>query len=364
MRTAAEFFAGIGLVRMAMENAGWSVVFANDISDSKFEMYSQNFSHSEFVLSDIRKIRGFDIPQISVASASFPCIDLSLAGNMSGLDGTHSSAFWEFYRILREMKARKPSIAVLENVHGLLSSNNGKDLRSILKALAKIGYACDVISVDASHFVPQSRPRLFVIGILLPKGARNRKLQFHPARPEKLVKFISANPDLEWNHIVLPPFPKRKSDLADVVERFNASSSVWWSNERHANLYKQMNLRHRLLLESLTKSNKWSFATVYKRVRPSGCQAELRLDGIAGCLRTPRGGSSKQFLIQAGYGQWRVRNVSAREYARLQGVPDSYKITTPFNQSLFGFGDAVCVPAVEWVFTYCVNPFIQDTTSL
>lgn len=363
MKTAAEFFAGIGLVRMAMESVGWRVAFANDIAPSKFSMYKDNFSHAEFVLEDIRNIRGRDIPEVSLASSSFPCIDLSLAGNRNGLDGTHSSAFWEFYRIVREMKSRKPLIVLLENVVGLLSSNEGRDLNSILSSLCELGYSCDVISVDAAHFVPQSRSRLFIIGVLLPSPVRRPQLQSHDARPKKLVDFIASHPSVRWNHIVLPPFPRRKSDLEDLVERFEVSSPVWWDKERQAHLYRQMSRRHKTLLDHLVQSVRWKFATVYKRVRPSGCRAELRVDGIAGCLRTPRGGSSKQFLIQAGYGRWQVRNLTPREYARLQGVPDTYKIEAPSNQALFGFGDAVCVPAVEWVLTYCVNPFLPEQDS-
>lgn len=360
MKTAAEFFAGIGLVRMAMESTGWRVVFANDIATNKYSMYKDNFSHEEFILDDIRHIHGNDIPAVSLASASFPCIDLSLAGNRNGLDGTHSSAFWEFYRILREMRSKKPAVVLLENVVGLLSSNDGRDLKSILSALCDLGYSCDVISVDAAHFVPQSRSRLFIIGVLLPSHARTRHLQSHDARPKKLLDFIASNESIKWNHIVLPPFPKRKCDLEDVVERLESSSTEWWDKDKQAHLYSQMSRRHKILLNHLASSLKWKFATVYKRVRASGCRAELRVDGIAGCLRTPRGGSSKQFLIQAGYGRWRVRNMTPREYARLQGVPDAYEIKTGFNQALFGFGDAVCVPAVEWVLTYCVNPFLHE----
>src|SRR5262245_31226125 len=132
---AAEFFAGIGLVRMAAERAGWKVFFANDISPKKFEIYRKNFGSEHFYLGDIRNIKGSSIPDISLATASFPCIDLSLAGKRNGLNGRHSSSFWEFYRIIREMKSHRPKMILLENVIGLVSSNEGEDLRSILQSL-------------------------------------------------------------------------------------------------------------------------------------------------------------------------------------------------------------------------------------
>jgi DNA (cytosine-5)-methyltransferase 1 len=91
--------------------------------------------------------------------------------------------------------------------------------------------------------------------------------------------------------------------------------------------------------------------------------AELRTDGIAGCLRTPRGGSGRQILFKAGRGKFQVRLLTARECARLQGVPESYAINVPLNQALFGFGDAVCVPAVEWVARQFLNQADTSTHS-
>jgi DNA (cytosine-5)-methyltransferase 1 len=89
--------------------------------------------------------------------------------------------------------------------------------------------------------------------------------------------------------------------------------------------------------------------------------AELRSDGIAGCLRTPRGGSGRQILFKAGFGKHAVRLLSARECARLQGVPDDYQINVSLNQALFGFGDAVCVPAVQWIVE---NYLIPESSAL
>lgn len=348
-KLAAEFFAGIGLVRMALERAGWEVRFANDIDPMKFTMYRDNFGGQDFFLGDMASIPGKRVPNVALATASFPCVDLSLAGNRIGLNGGQSSAYWKFQKLIEEMGDRRPPAILLENVVGLLSSGGGQDLRSIIASLCKFGYAADLLIVDAVHFVPQSRPRLFVIGSLIARPTQLSDLPFHEARPRQVVEFIQKHPDLKWSHLPLPPLPPKQRNLADLVERLNDTAPEWWSADRRAHLFNQMSLAHRKVLRHLTESKRLVFATVYKRVRPAGCRAELRADGVAGCLRTPRGGSSKQFIIQTGRGAWRVRNMTAREYARLQGVPDSFKITVPYNQALFGFGDAVCVPAVEWI---------------
>ncbi len=354
-KTAAEFFAGIGLVRMAFERAGWQVVFANDIDARKLAMYRDNFGGDHFVLNDIRNIRAEMVPTVSLATASFPCIDLSLAGNRNGLNGSHSSAYWEFHRVIKQMHSRRPPNVLLENVVGLITSNRGQDLKQIIASLNELGYSCDIVILDAVHFVPQSRPRLFVTGRL--DSGRNSIFNVNPhdARPERVVAFIRDHPELKWGHAELPPLPAMQRCLDRFVERLGPDAPHWWDKPRQRHLYEQMSPSHRKILRFLVEGRNLSFATVYKRVRPAGCRAELRADGIAGCLRTPRGGSSKQFLVQAGQGDWRVRNMTAREYARLQGVPDSFKLNVPYNQALWGFGDAVCVPAVEWVVKHAVE---------
>ena len=85
--------------------------------------------------------------------------------------------------------------------------------------------------------------------------------------------------------------------------------------------------------------------------------AELRVDGIAGCLRTPRGGSGRQILVKAGFGEFYARLLTPRECARLMGT-DDFTISVSLNQALFGFGDAVCVPVVEWIAENYLNPAI------
>ena len=109
-KTFAEFFAGIGLMRMGLEREGWTIAFANDIAADKYEMYSEHFRDAKyhFVLDDIHKLNADIIPTVALATASFPCNDLSLAGMRKGLAGKESSAYWGFVRILDEMGDRRP----------------------------------------------------------------------------------------------------------------------------------------------------------------------------------------------------------------------------------------------------------------
>lgn len=364
-KTFAEFFAGIGLMRLGLEREGWNVAFANDIETEKYKMYQAHFQDPKdrFVVADIHSLRGTDMPTVTLATASFPCNDLSLAGGRQGLGGKQSSAFWGFIGILQEMNERKPPLVLIENVTGFLTSHNGKDFQAALLALNRLGYMVDAFIVDASHFVPQSRQRLFVIGmqnnpnVLRARGA----LGFYESeiRPKALAEFIFNHPEIDWNTRPLPSLPRLKTTLRDILDDIPQDDSQWWSPERADYLLNQMSRRHRVIAEMMIDKRKWSYGTIFRRVRQGKSMAELRVDGLAGCLRTPRGGSGRQILFKAGYGKYQARLLSPRECARLMGA-DEFIIQASLNQALFGFGDAVCVPVIEWIARYYLNPVVAE----
>lgn len=352
-KTFAEFFAGIGLMRMGLELGGWEVLFANDICEQKKEMYCTNFhdADEQFLLGDIHKIPAREIPAVALATASFPCNDFSLAGAREGLDGENSSAFWGFIKIIRNMKERRPPMLLIENVTGFLTSHEGRDFEDAMLALNDLGYAVDPIILDASRFVPQSRQRLFVIGLKQgPTASEEIHEHFFQSstRPEALADFIFSHPDINWRIRRLPEPPLGRKRLEGVLEDLPDDSEEWWSADRAVYLLNQMSEKHRAIADRMIAGRDWSFGTVFRRVRNNRSMAELRTDGIAGCLRTPRGGSGRQILFKAGKGEYHARLLTPRECARLMGA-DNFKIKAATNQALFGFGDAVCVPAVRWI---------------
>ena len=356
---AAEFFAGIGLVRLALERRGWSVAFANDIDEDKAEMYRANWPGGDqgdhLHVGDIHQIEAKDVPTCDLFTASFPCNDLSVAGKREGLAGKESSAFWGLVRILKEMGERKPRLVMLENVVGFLSSHGGADLEQALLALNELGYGVDAFILNAMHWVPQSRARMFIVG---KRGAEKSVWPFaaeSDARPSKLVEFINGHPNIEWAVRELPGLPKVTAKLTDILEDLSEEDEQWWSEERVDYFMGQLSERHEKIAKEMIEGKKWSYATAFRRVRKGRSMAELRTDGIAGCLRTPRGGSGRQILFRGGKGSARVRLLTARECARLQGVPDTFKIEATLNKALFGFGDAVCVPAIEWIAEHYLN---------
>jgi DNA (cytosine-5)-methyltransferase 1 len=368
--TFAEFFAGIGLMRMGLEKLGWTAAFANDIAHDKFDMYSAHFGEDDslFLLEDIHNLEVKQIPTVTMATASFPCNDLSLAGMRKGLSGKQSSAFWRFVRILDEMERRRPPIVLLENVAGFLTSHGGRDFQAALLALNRLGYTTDAIIIDASRFVPQSRVRLFVIGVLRNGHANweiRETLRFYESavRPKALADFIFTHPEIVWNLRDLSPLPSRRISLSDIIEDLPDDSAFWWNKKRRDYLVSQMSEKHATQLQQMMDAQCCTYGTVFRRIRKGRSMAELRTDGIAGCLRTPRGGSGRQILLQAGYGQVKVRLLTPRECARLMGA-DDFIIDAPLNKALFGFGDAVCVPVINWIAKNYLNPLVEEMQAL
>ncbi len=365
-RTVAEFFSGIGLMRIGLELQGWHLRFANDIDPQKCQIYREHFNDADehLVEGDIHKLDVTNIPRVTLATASFPCNDLSLAGARKGLIGEHSSAFWGFVEILEKMNDRKPPLVLLENVTGFLTSHGGADFTDALLALNKLGYCVDAIILDASRFVPQSRQRLFVIGIdkrFLDVESVHEQLHFFESdvRPKALANFILKHNEIDWNNRALPPQPHRTISLIDILEDIPHDSPLWWNRERTDYLFNQMSPRHKEMANKMINNSEFSYGTVFRRVRNGKSMAELRTDGVAGCLRTPRGGSGRQILFKAGKGRYYARLLTPRECARLMGV-ENFTINVPQNQALFGFGDAVCVPVIEWIAENYLNPVVNE----
>ncbi len=254
----AEFFAGIGLVRLALERQNWHVVFANDIDPKKAEMYCHNWPKDDHLkVGDIHEINADDVPNCTLFMASFPCNDLSIAGRWEGLNGKESSTFWGLIRILRETGRRRPPLIMLEDVLGFLMRHKGRDFEQALLAVHELGYAVDAVILNAIHWAPQSRPRLLVIA----ERDEGQKTQscalMSDVRPEALFDFISSHPDIRSNIRDLPPLPAPRIQLEDIIEDLPDENPHWWNKERADYFMSQMSVRHALAYSSAQQSD-WS----------------------------------------------------------------------------------------------------------
>jgi len=364
-----EFFAGIGLTHLGLSVHGWKCVYANDIEPKKKRMYEACFGPADYYhVEDVWRTDGIvrRVPErpVGLATASFPCVDLSLAGNLKGLSGDQSGAFYGFVKVMERLRdlGRLPKTVLVENVIGLLSAHDSKFFRIALQQLSDLGYFLDAFVVDAKHFTPQSRPRLFIVGFensMMPARAHGRYLLSQDSffegssplestlRPRRLLENLSAAKlRTGWIPLWLPSLPPVTRSLRDEID--TDDSQDWWEERLVRKHLAEMFPRHLRRIRELRDARRMSVGTIYRRVREGRSRSEIRTDGLAGCLRTPRGGSSKQIVFVAGEGKVRMRWMSPREYARLQGCPN-YPITVERNEALWGFGDAVCVPVISWI---------------
>jgi DNA (cytosine-5)-methyltransferase 1 len=355
--TFLEFFAGGGMARQGL-NGSLDCAFSNDIDAMKCSTYRRNFPGEPINEGDIWNLDASDLPKADLAWASFPCQDLSLAGARRGLNAPRSGAFWGFWNIIESLDhyKRAPKTLALENVPGLLSSHHGKDFAALIASLAEAGYRVGAMMIDAALFSPQSRQRLFIVAH---KGRIPDALlmeqpdpTFHPQTLRDAVEHLSPEARLAWCWWRLPHPPKRNVDLAAILER-DPPERVWRPEPAMKRLISLMAPLHRERFEAALAQKSWQAGAVYRRIRlENGVKkqrAEVRYDGLAGCLRTPAGGSSKQLLLVTHNGRARLRALMAVEAARLMGCDEGYVLPENETAALKVLGDGVSVPAVRWL---------------
>lgn len=367
-----EFFAGGGMVRAGLSDAKWRCRFANDFDHKKGAVYQQNWGGDALKVADVRSIKAADLPGVAdLAWASFPCQDLSLAGGGAGLKGDRSGTFWPFWSLMKDLIAEKraPRIIALENVCGTLTSHGGKDFVAICNALDLAGYVFGAVVIDAALFVPQSRPRLFVIAVRQDVAIPEQVVSlipsplWHPRSVQTAFENIPAKGRRNWVWWSLPKPPQRTVSFADLVED-EPSDVDWHSPSETRTLLAMMSDLNRAKVEAAKASKRRMVGTVYKRTRldERGVKvqrAEVRFDNVAGCLRTPAGGSSRQTIIVVHGQKVQSRLISGRETARLMGLPEKYDLPKKYNEAYHLTGDGVVVPVVRYLAERLFAPILN-----
>jgi DNA (cytosine-5)-methyltransferase 1 len=366
-----EFFAGGGMARTGLGEQ-WECLFANDNDAKKAASYAANWGGGHLKIADVGALTAADLPgRADLAWASFPCQDLSLAGAQAGLRGRRSGTVWPFWRLIRALAAetRAPSIVVLENVCGALTSHGGEDFAAIAAALADGGYRFGALVMDAVRFLPQSRPRLFIVGVrwnlTIPEFLvlNGPDPLWHPSRLAGAYERLSRPSKAAWVWWKLPESPPRTSALSELIE--DQPRGVAWHNAAETRrLLSLMSPLHWRKVELAKTAGRRMFGAIYKRTRRdesgnSVQRAEIRFDGISGCLRTPVGGSSRQSILVVEGSQVRSRLLSPREAARLMGLPDSYKLPKNYNEAYHLAGDGVVVPVVRFLAEQLLEPLLS-----
>jgi DNA (cytosine-5)-methyltransferase 1 len=364
-----EFFAGGGMARLGLGPA-WACAFANDFDPLKAATYCANFADAEEHLhqGDVWAIDPAALPpHADLAWASSPCQDFSLAGARAGLAGGRSSAFFGFWRLVQALGDAAPRAVVIENVSGLLSSHGGADFTALCQALADQGYAFGALEIDAARFTPQSRPRVFVIAARAPPApGLTGESPFHTRAVREAHARLPQDLARRWIWWRGAAPAARNADLAALLEP--DAAVAWHGPDKTERLLALMAPQHLAKIEAARASGTRQVGAVFRRMRIEDGRrvqrAEVRFDGLAGCLRTPRGGSSRQTLVVVENDQIRSRLVSPREGARLMGLPDSYALPKAATGALHVVGDGVVVPVVRWLAEQILEPLLDQRAAV
>jgi len=371
-----EFFAGGGMARLGL-GSRWQCLLANDIDEKKAGSYAANWGDEHMLVKDIAEVSSKDLPGAAdLIWASFPCQDLSLAGSGAGLAGERSGTFWPFWNIVKGLQSdgRKPNLIVLENVCGALSSHGGKDFCAIADTMANTDYRFGAVIMDAVNFVPQSRPRLFIVGINeeleVPESLQLESpvSYWHSNSLQSAYERLSPQTKEKWIWWNLAEPKPRNSVFADLIED-SPKSIAWHTPQETQRLLAMMSDVNIQKVRQAQASGERKVGTLYKRTRPDGNggrvqRAEIRFDDTAGCLRTPGGGSSRQLIMLVEGDVVKSRLLSPRETARLMGLPDSYILPDKYNEAYHLTGDGLVVPVVSHLEKFLLTPLMQAQSSL
>lgn len=287
------------------------------------------------------------------------------------MKGERSGTFWPFWALMQGLieEKRAPRLIVLENVCGTLTSHGGKDFAAICGCFQRSGYTVGAVVVDAALFVPQSRPRLFIIAVhpdmTIPEelgGVGPWGLWHTPSLTSAYERFpVEIRNAWKWWKLPLPP--RREVNLGDLIEE-NPSSTEWFSAEATRALLDMMSDINRAKVEQAKRLGRRIVGGVYKRTRPDAAgrkvqRAEIRFDDVSGCLRTPSGGSSRQVILLVEGRSVKARLISSRETARLMGLPEEYKLPENYNEAYHLTGDGVVVPVVRHLAKHIFEPILD-----
>ena len=375
--TFYEFFAGGGMAHAGLGTGNWDCLLANDFDHKKCDSYARNWGDDALVCGDVAKLKTKDLPgRANLVWASFPCQDLSLAGGGAGLRGDRSGTFWPFWRLMDSLIAdgRAPDIVALENVTGTLTSHGGKDFEAICNSFVKSGYRFGAVVIDAALFVPHSRPRLFVVGVregvAIPRGliGDGASAQWHPKALRTSYDMLPSAAKDRWLWWRLTPPPLSNMRFADLIEA-EPASVTWHSEAETQKLLSMMSTVNLAKVQHARRTGRKMVGTIYKRTRFDAVgqkvqRAEVRFDDIAGCLRTPGGGSSRQLILVVDGKTVKSRLISSRETARLMGLPEDYRLPEKYNEAYHLTGDGVVVPVVRHLAEQLFEPLLRAAKRL
>lgn len=322
--TFIDLFAGIGGLRQGFENAGGKCLYTSEWNTFSKKTYLQNFGDHHPFTGDITAVDASSIPTHDILLAGFPCQPFSIAGvskkNALGKPhgfacATQGTLFFDVARIIAECR---PKAFLLENVKNLVSHNKGHTFKVIYDVLKnELGYDVHYRIIDARHFVPQHRERIYIAGF-----AKTCAFSFDEVKinnPDPALSTILHRVD--GSEAYLPHDGERyfNHETRKIQKKYTLTQHLWSYLQNYAN-------KHRL------KGNGFGYGLVGPKDTARTLSARYYKDG-------------SEILIAQEKGI--PRRLTPRECARLMGFPDSFQIPVSDTQAYRQFGNSVVVPLIH-----------------
>ncbi len=311
---SVDLFAGIGGIRLGFDKAfkkNIKTVFVSEWDNKAQETYKANFNDKFDIQGDITKIEEKEIPKHDILLAGFPCQAFSLAGQKKGFEDTRGTLFFEVARII---KYHKPKVIFCENVKNLLNHDRGKTYKVIKRILQDLEYEVYEKILNSKNFgVPQNRERIYIVAF--------RK-------------------DINSSKFLFPEQVNNKKIISDIIEKSEVSPKYYLSD---------------VYLNSLRKHKK------RHKNKGNGFGYEIKnLDEIANTLVCGGMGRERNLIIDNRLTNFRpvthikgkinkefIRKMTPREWARLQGFSDDFKLVVADTHLYKQLGNSVTVSVIE-----------------
>ncbi|OXZ41491.1 DNA (cytosine-5-)-methyltransferase [Finegoldia magna] len=314
MYKSIDLFAGIGGIRLGFDQAFGNdieTVFVSEWDKKAQETYIANFGELPKIFGDITKINEIDIPIHDILLAGFPCQAFSLAGQKKGFEDTRGTLFFDVARIV---EFHKPKVVFCENVKNLVNHDRGKTFKIIKKTLNDLGYRVFYKVINSKDYgVPQNRERIYI---------------------------VAFREDISPNKFIFPEKTDDTKVIADIMEEKETSPKYYLSD---------------VYLESLRKHKQ------RHQAKGNGFGYEIRdINSIAGAIVCGGMGRERNLIIDKRLTDFKpvthikgkinreyIRKMTPREWARLQGFPDEFKLVVADTHLYKQFGNSVTVPVIK-----------------
>ncbi len=298
----AGFFAGVGGIELGFKQAGFDIVWSNEIDEKAANTFKHNHSN-ELIIDDIHNIKSDDVPDVDIIVGGFPCQAFSVAGYRKGFEDERGEVFFQLAKIINN---KKPRVIFIENVKNLVSHDKGNTYKVIKETFESYGYNLKTMVLNSSEYgnIPQNRERIYIIGFLNEIDFYN----FKSVLPETLTKKVS--------------------DIIDFNEKVD---DKYYYKEKTCNFY------DKLKKEIKNKDTLYQWRRVYVRENKSNLCPTLTANMGTGGHNVP--------LILTKYG---IRKLTPKECFMFQGYPDDFKL--PQNMAISHLykqaGNSVVVPVI------------------